>query len=549
MGKLFLSFIAFILLLLSIYFGYQVKLEHTGPITTGEVVLENGARLEWKPCWFDSNSPVDCARFHTSPVNGKSYFSLPIVILRYRGLKKAPDPLILMAGGPGSELGLDATQMKGGWEPWFLGSGLKRDVVLFDQRGAGMSEPRLSCPDFYDSLRYQVSNNIKLKESANLSQKVLKACFNRAEQQGMDFNQISTVHSAHDVIDLMDALGVQTWNIKGQSYSTRLAMVVDQIAEGRVRSMVLDSVYPLQKHFFKEWPNLLHQGLQRVFNYCSNHEPCNQEYANLEAKFWRTVEDLRDEPLEISVDKHEFGIDKFYINDEAFVVMLFDAEYETGILYDLPRFIDAVRHNDVDIIYPYVVDYLRSRLDDSMSEMVYWSVECKDNPVLDEAEVSQIYNQEEYQKIKPYLIQEYDNCEVWREGATMPGLGAYMKPSDTPIMVLAGQDDPVTPADWADDVLAQYKNAQMFRFPNVSHDVIGNKPCGESLYLQFVNDPTKRPAADCRASKNFDDVDLMPEEELETTEFIEEQKPEFTPEEDVREPESSSAIPEEDVKE
>lgn len=513
MGKLFLSFIALILLLLSIYFGYQVKLESAGPITTGEVVTAGGARLEWQPCWFDSEAHVDCARFHTSPANGKSYFSLPVIIFRYRGLGKEEDPLVFMAGGPGSGLELDASQVKGYWEPWFKGTGLKRDVVLFDQRGTGMSEPRLSCPDFYESIRYQVANNIKSKESANLSQNALKACYDRLEQQGMDFNQISTIRSANDVIDLMDALSYQEWNLKGESYSTRLALVIDQMSKGRVRSMVLDSVYPLQKHFFKEWPTLLNGGLQRVFDFCMNHEPCTDEYGDLEGKFWEVVESLRAEPLEVSLDKKEFGIDKLYINDETFVAMLFDAEYETGILYDLPRFIDAFISNDFGTIHPYAVDYLRSRMDDSISEMVFWSVECKDNPPLSAEEVARIYN--EFPKIQPYLIEEYDNCAIWRDADSFKGLGAYMKVSETPVMILAGQDDPVTPVDWADDVLAQYKNAQMFRFPNVSHVVMPNKPCGESLFLQFVNDPTVRPSADCRATKSYDD--FYGEEEVEGT--------------------------------
>ncbi|CAA6806608.1 MAG: Unknown protein [uncultured Thiotrichaceae bacterium] len=511
MGKLLLSFTALILLLLSIYFGYQVKLESAGPITTGEVVITNGARLEWKPCWFESDMHVDCARLHTSPFNDKSYFSLPVIVFRYHGLRKEADPLVFMAGGPGSGLELGESQVKSYWEPWVKGSGLKRDVVLFDQRGTGLSEPRLRCPDFYDSIRYQLSNNIKSKDSANRSQIALKACYDRLERQGMDFNQISTIHSANDVVDLMNALGYSHWNIKGESYSTRLALVLDQISEGRVRSMVLDSVYPLQKHFFKEWPSLLNDGLQRVFNFCMRHDPCTEEYGDLEAKFWGVVEDLRKEPFEVSLDKKEFGIESVFINDETFVAMLFDAEYETGILYDLPRFIDSFSHNDFGTIHPYLIDYLRSRLDDSISEMVFWSVECKDNPPLDTTEVSLIYN--EFPKIQPYLIEEYDNCAIWRNTQNVKGLDEYIKTSTTPVMILAGQDDPVTPVDWADDVLAQYTNAEMFRFPNVSHVVMQNKPCGESLFLQFVNNPQVRPTADCRANMSFDDsIDAFEEE-------------------------------------
>ena len=49
------------------------------------LVLENGARLEWVDCWFESPlwRPLHCGRFHTAPEAGATpaSFALPVVYI------------------------------------------------------------------------------------------------------------------------------------------------------------------------------------------------------------------------------------------------------------------------------------------------------------------------------------------------------------------------------------------------------------------------------------------------------------------------------------
>ncbi len=496
MRKLFLSIAALVLALLAVFFIYQVSLQ-PATVSEGEIKLENGARLVWQNCWFSAPAFVHCARFHTAPEPGKqtSSFSLPVVVLRYQGFDRKKDPVIYMAGGPGSGAGLEENQI-GYWFNWFSKANLRRDMVLFDQRGTGLSEPRLTCPAYHQAIREGFIHNISTREKTRRTHVALKSCYEKMKQEGIPVDELSTLYSAADVRDLMDALGYPLWNLQGVSYSTRLATVIEQLNQGRVRSMVLDSVYPVQKHFFKEWPSLLDTSLKKIFSFCDSHAECKSRYGNIKTKFWQTMEDLKKEPLKIDVSDPNLALSEVIFNDETFIDFLFDNQYESGSLYDLPAVIDAFNQRDSDLLKDYVHNFLQSRLQDSVSEIVFRAVECIDNPSVDEDEMAKIYAK--YPKLRPYLSVEYDACTIWENRTQTRSIHELTKKSDVPVLVLSGEDDPVTPISWVDDVLIQYPNSEFFSFPNISHSVMDRMPCSIELYSQFVNDPHTRPTADCR---------------------------------------------------
>ena len=510
MGKYFLSFLAFFLIIIAAYFAYQVRLENKSIHKDGELQLANGAKLEWGECWFDRITNVDCAYLHTAPEQEgePSSFRLPVVVIRHLGVDHEEDPVIYMAGGPGSSAWLGKEQIKNYWVPWYKEANLHRDLVLFDQRGAGLSKPRLSCPEYYEAIRETLVTKLSANESAIITHKSLLSCYDRLKENGQPISEISTRHSARDVNDLMTLLDYDQWNLDSISYSTRLALLIEQMYPDKVRSMVLDSVYPIQRHFFKEWPELMKKSLERIFDLCEKQSSCGQEYGDLRQKLWEVVERLREEPMNFAVNSDKYKISNAYIDDETFLSILFDAQYGAGVVYDLPAVIDAFHRADEELLQSYVEDFLTYRLDDSISEVVFWAVECKDNPPLSDKEANDLYDK--YPKLKPYLVEEYNVCDIWLDGQKAKGLQVNTDPSDVPVMVLGGEDDPVTPIEWVEDVLVKYKKAQMFSFTHISHSVMDSKTCSTELLSQFIDDPFTRPAADCRIDSRFvaDDFEL-----------------------------------------
>ena len=66
-----------------------------------------------------------------------------VALVHSRADQPAPDPIFFLNGGPGGALIAALPNMLAGFEPMLS----VRDLVFFDQRGAGWSQPSLVCPE------------------------------------------------------------------------------------------------------------------------------------------------------------------------------------------------------------------------------------------------------------------------------------------------------------------------------------------------------------------------------------------------------------------
>src|SRR5262249_11512381 len=80
---------------------------------------------------------------------GKQIF-LAVAIIKSFSQNKDPEPLIYLHGGPGAWL-LKFLQYNFGFFQGFSGH---RDVILFDQRGVGLSQPALNCPEMLSTSQH-----------------------------------------------------------------------------------------------------------------------------------------------------------------------------------------------------------------------------------------------------------------------------------------------------------------------------------------------------------------------------------------------------------
>ena len=501
MGRILLSVMA-----MAVIVAIAIVIYLLVAISSSESVIENnelknGARLEKTQCWFDPIENVECGWLHTAPVQpgGTSSFRLPVVVIRATGLSRKDDPLLYLAGGPGSSAMLDKTSFGSYWLPWYQDLNINRDLVLFDQRGSGLSQPRLDCPEVDAVSRHLLTNLGEPQENARQVQKALTECHQRLLEEKSPLHEFGTIFSATDAINLMDLLGYKLWNIEGVSYSTRLAMEIQRVSPEKIRSMVLDSVYPAEKHLFKEWPYLLKESLDRIFEYCKHATSCNEEYPDIEETFWGVMEALREEPLEFSVDEKQYGVGKVYVNDEILLSILFDSQYQPRGLYELPGVINAFANRDAEAVLGYVEDYLAYQFDDNFSEAVFWAVECADNIPLDEQDIANTYNG--FAKLNYYLVPGYNACDIWNDSSLeKKKRGSLKLPESTnvPVLIFAGEDDPVTPVAWAVEMTSIYKSSYLFTFSGIAHSVLDSQPCSMDLFVSFLEEPGERPQADCR---------------------------------------------------
>ncbi len=147
--------------------------------------------------------------------------------------RKLPDPVFLLAGGPGqSAIALGPRVF-----PLFTRLNNRRDVVFVDQRGTGLSAP-LGCDD---------TRARPLSELADAAAQLRQINRCREQLQTLPYGDLrffTTVLAMQDLDAVRRELGVQRINLIGASYGTRAALDYQRQFPASVRRSVLDGVAP-----------------------------------------------------------------------------------------------------------------------------------------------------------------------------------------------------------------------------------------------------------------------------------------------------------------
>lgn len=116
------------------------------------------------------------------------------------------------------------------------------DVIGFDPRGVGDSEPAIDCvPNYFKPVRPDSVPKTKADMEANLTRvkNFAAAC---GAKYGSLLKYIDTISAVKDMDSIRQALGAKTINYFGYSYGTYLGAVYGKLFPNNVRRMVLDSV-------------------------------------------------------------------------------------------------------------------------------------------------------------------------------------------------------------------------------------------------------------------------------------------------------------------
>src|SRR5215831_6651999 len=154
-----------------------------------------------------------------------------VAVLPANTLSPKPDPLVILAGGPGQ-----AASTLGPFASLFSDVRRTRDIVLIDQRGTGRSSP-LTCKSLKPEWRADFESDINPLPKA-------KACVAELQSAGVDPAQYTTTAWVDDLEAVRKALGYARLNLWGGSYGTRVALEYLRRHPDRVRTLILDGVAP-----------------------------------------------------------------------------------------------------------------------------------------------------------------------------------------------------------------------------------------------------------------------------------------------------------------
>ncbi|HDQ74040.1 MAG TPA: alpha/beta fold hydrolase [Chloroflexi bacterium] len=429
---------------------------------------------------------------------------LAVAIFHPPGGAAHPDPILFLHGGPGaSVLETLRYQFEEGFAPLFAA---QRDVVFFDQRGVGRSEPALDCPNvdglLLDLLDRELDGRPVTEWQADA---LLIAAFRdcAAElRQDADLSAYHTAASAADVDDLRRALDYEQVNLWGGSYGTRLALSVMRDYPKGLRSVVLDAVYPPDVDLYAEAPANLHRALDRLFGSCTANSVCRANYPHLAQAFWDTVARLDAAPAHVPITHTLTG--QSYpttLSGNGLIGFVFTILYETELRYMLPQIIYDASQDRFDSL-AVIRGALLPQVTTS-SRGASLSVQCHDEIAFSSPEAF-----ESALKQYPQLLGYYEHamlgrltyqvCEFWGAEEADPVENEPVV-SDVPALVMVGEFDPITPPAWAERAAETLSHGYYFEYPGVGHGASASPGCPRQMMIAFLEDPTAAPDSACIA--------------------------------------------------
>jgi pimeloyl-ACP methyl ester carboxylesterase len=146
---------------------------------------------------------------------------ITLAFLRLKSTSHTPGPpIVYLAGGPG---GSAIHLAKGARGAVFLKMRAAGDVIALEQRGVGLSEPKLDCEEHLDFPLDQPASLVTLRDAFEAK---VRHCAALWRSRDVDISAYTVVESAHDVESLRQALNVPKISLWGSSYGTTLGLTV-----------------------------------------------------------------------------------------------------------------------------------------------------------------------------------------------------------------------------------------------------------------------------------------------------------------------------------
>ncbi len=406
--------------------------------------------------------PVD----HADPAAGQ--LSLFMAKVPARRADPEPDPLVLLAGGPGQA----ATEVWPSLREALERINRDRDIWLLDQRGTGGSSP-LDCD-------FGPATSLFEATEAEMSQ-AIAGCRAQLQAEGRALQHFTTSDMIADLEFVRQALGAPRLNLYGGSYGTRVGLEYLRRHPHAVRSAMLDGVVPPELALGQDHARNLDRALTLAFAACAADSACGGRFGDPARTLSRLRERLRRSAptLRIHAPRSHEPLERPLTHDVLAVVLRLYA-YAPESIALLPLLIDEA---DQDRLEPLLAQslMLAEAMNATIQVGLAMSVSCSEDAFRlrnDPADQARLLGQ----SLTAMLIRE---CRQWPTKAPPPGFTEALE-SDVPVLLLSGQWDPVTPPRYAEQVARTLSRVRHLVAPGQGHIVIG-RGCMPKLAAAFVD--------------------------------------------------------------
>ena len=393
---------------------------------------------------------------------------LHVAWLKARASIPKPDALLFIAGGPGQA----ATEAFLEEAPAFDRIRSEHDIVLVDQRGTGASN-RLDCPQPPAAAR---PSDAEITAAAETCLKQLPG----------DPRFYTTTVAVQDLDAVRAAMGYRQVDLYGISYGTRVALQYLRAYPDSVRAVVLDGVVPADLAIGPGVSLDAQRALELIFARCGKDAGCRQVFPDLPGDFARLQQALAGRPVGVSLRDPLTGAprsEQLSWDKVASAVRLMSYQSETAALLPLLIHQAAAQHDYLPLMSTALL--FTEQLQESFSQGMSAAVLCtEDAPYFAADPALQRQLQDTY--LGPSTLEVLTkSCKVWPRGVMAPD---FKQPvvSAKPVLLLSGEDDPITPPVNAAHAAKTLSDSLSLVVPGQGH---GNvfRGCVPRLMAEFVD--------------------------------------------------------------
>ncbi|MGH8168979.1 MAG: alpha/beta hydrolase [Steroidobacteraceae bacterium] len=395
---------------------------------------------------------------------------LRVAVVPAVSTRKSPDPLFVLAGGPG----MAATSFYASVAPVFALIHRDRDIVLVDQRGTGGSnalECESSEEDLYESTTAQVVAG---------AERCLKMLAAHA-----DVRFYTTSLAVRDLDRVRAALGYDRIDLYGASYGTVVAQQYLRRFPDRVRSVILDGVVPPQLALGATSALDAQAALSSIFSRCAQQPACHTRFGDPAAAYRRIRDELTAHAVWVDLTDPTSGEPyrlQFTAYHLALVLRLASYTPDLAALLPLDLHEAGASGNFVPLAGQFL---LMGRVyGDAIAEGMNDTVVCSED-----VPFYHVNAEQRAELARTFLgTSQLDGleaiCGVWPRGPVDPDFHQPLH-SDVPALLLSGSNDPITPPRYAAEAARGFTHSLSLVVPGFGHGQLTD-PCMAGVMAQFV---------------------------------------------------------------
>ncbi|HET9793401.1 MAG TPA: alpha/beta hydrolase [Thermoanaerobaculia bacterium] len=392
--------------------------------------------------------------------------SLRIVVLPATGSDRAPDPVFLLAGGPGES----AVEAAAGAAAGNAEINKKRDIVLVDVRGTGDSNG-LQCPSL------QGHQGVLGFLDSFLPVAGVRECRRFLEPRA-NLALYTTTNAMDDLDDVRAALGYQRVNLEGGSFGTFAALVYMRRHPEHVRTAVLEGVVPPGTKAPLHFARNAQTALDQVIAACGKDAGCRAAFPDVRGDVDRVLARLEAKAVEVTIKDPKTGEPrKIVLGRNAAAQTIRYMLYLPITAAQIPLQVHLAAQGD----YSRLVEeaYLFGNLATSISDGFFLSATCSEDvpfftPAEAEAEAKGTFLGDFRTRVQKAA------CAEWPRGEVPPDFDQPVK-SGAPALLISGERDPATPSADAESAAKHLRHAKRVVIPGAGHDYEGERGAEECI--------------------------------------------------------------------